>query len=46
MSQATQDYFEDCLYCTPIFSNVALGEIFLRDVRDAQRWIRKYLGRI
>lgn len=34
MSQVTHYYFEDCIYYTPIFSNVALGEIFLRDVRD------------
>jgi ectoine hydroxylase-related dioxygenase (phytanoyl-CoA dioxygenase family) len=34
MSQVTHYYFENCVYYTPIFSNVALGEIFLRDVSD------------
>lgn len=34
MSQVTHCYFEDCIYYTPIFSNVPLGEIHLRDVRD------------
>ena len=34
MSQVTHYYFENCIYYTPIFSNLALGEIFLRDVKD------------
>jgi len=36
MSQVTHYYFEDCVYYTPIFSNLPLGEIFLRDVRDVR----------
>lgn len=33
-SQVTHYYFEDCVYYTPIFSNAALGELFLRTVHD------------
>jgi hypothetical protein len=36
MSQVTHYYFENCIYYTPIFSNRALGEISLRDVRDVR----------
>jgi ectoine hydroxylase-related dioxygenase (phytanoyl-CoA dioxygenase family) len=36
MSQVTHYYFENCVYYTPIFSNAALGEIYLRDVHDVR----------
>ncbi len=33
-SQVTHYLFEDCIYFTPMFSNPALGEYCLRNVRD------------
>ncbi len=36
MSQVTHYYFENCTYYTPIFSNLPLGEICLKDVRDVR----------
>jgi ectoine hydroxylase-related dioxygenase (phytanoyl-CoA dioxygenase family) len=36
-SQVTHYYFENCIYYTPIFSNPALGEIYLRDIYDLRR---------
>jgi hypothetical protein len=36
MSQVTHYYFENCVYYTPIHSNLPLGEIHLRDVRDVR----------
>jgi hypothetical protein len=40
MSQVTHYYFENCVYYTPIFSNVALGEVHLRDVVDVRTGAR------
>lgn len=34
MSQVTHYYFEDCIYYTPRFSDVALGEYCLRNIQD------------
>jgi len=39
-SQVTHYYFEDCVYYTPIFSNLPLGEIHLRDVFDVRTGAR------
>ncbi|MBL8861091.1 MAG: phytanoyl-CoA dioxygenase family protein [Planctomycetes bacterium] len=36
-SQVTHYYFENCIYYTPIFSNPALGEIYLRSIYDIHR---------
>lgn len=36
-SQVTHYYFENCIYYTPIFSNPALGEIYLRSIYDIRR---------
>jgi ectoine hydroxylase-related dioxygenase (phytanoyl-CoA dioxygenase family) len=33
-SQVTHYYFENCIYYSPIFSNPALGEIYLRNLYD------------
>ena len=35
-SQVTHYFFEDCIYYTPIFSDPALGEYFLRDIWDVR----------
>jgi hypothetical protein len=34
MSQVTHYYFEDCIYYTPVYSDTALGELALREIRD------------
>ena len=36
-SQVTHYFFEDCAYLAPILSNVAIGELFVRDVWDLHR---------
>jgi hypothetical protein len=49
MSQVTHFYFENCIYYTPIFSNVPLGEIHLRNVHDlrtGQRVPHRLNGRL
>lgn len=33
-SQVTHYYFEDCVYYTPLHSDMALGELFLRTIHD------------
>ena len=33
-SQVTHYYFSDCLYYTPLFSNLPLGQIYLRTIRN------------
>jgi hypothetical protein len=36
-SQVTHYYFEDCIYYTPMFSNPAIGQLYLRDIYDIHR---------
>jgi ectoine hydroxylase-related dioxygenase (phytanoyl-CoA dioxygenase family) len=36
-SQVTHYYFDDCIYYTPVHSNPAIGQLFLRDVYDIDR---------
>ncbi|MFT5048677.1 MAG: hypothetical protein ACI8QZ_000064 [Chlamydiales bacterium] len=36
-SQVTHYFFEDCAYIAPVLSNVAIGDLFLRDVWDLGR---------
>lgn len=37
ISQVTHFYFEDCIYYTPVYSNPAIGQIYLRDIYDIHR---------
>lgn len=46
-SQVTHYYFDDCIYYTPAFSDEALGQLQLRDIRaisDGRRRPNLYLG--
>jgi ectoine hydroxylase-related dioxygenase (phytanoyl-CoA dioxygenase family) len=36
-SQVTHYYFEDCIYYTPVYSNPAIGQLYIRDVYDILR---------
>lgn len=36
-SQVTHYFFENCIYQTPVYSNPALGQLFLRDIYDILR---------
>ncbi len=46
-SQVTHYYFEDCVYYTPLFSDLAIKKIYMRDILDiatGERIPNKYLG--
>jgi hypothetical protein len=46
-SQVTHYYFADCVYYTPVFSDIAMGELLLRDITDIgtlQRVEHSYSG--
>lgn len=46
-SQVTHYYFEDCVYYTPLFTDFALKDIFLREITDICTGMvvpNKYLG--
>jgi Phytanoyl-CoA dioxygenase (PhyH) len=47
-SQVTHYFFRDCIYYTPVFSNIPLGELVLKDIidiRDLQPVRHSYNGR-
>lgn len=46
-SQVTHYYFQDCLYYTPLYSDIAIKEMYIRDVVNAATGApvkNKYLG--
>jgi ectoine hydroxylase-related dioxygenase (phytanoyl-CoA dioxygenase family) len=46
-SQVTHYYFEDCVYYTPLLSDMALNRTFVRqitDIRTGQKVTNKYMG--
>jgi hypothetical protein len=48
-SQVTHYYFENCTYYTPLFTDFALKEIFLRNIVDistGKHVENKYLGEV
>lgn len=48
-SQVTHYYFDDCIYYTPAFSDEALGQLDLRNLRsvtDGEPRLNTYLGKV